>query len=52
MVYFFFKIKIQSEAERAVGQQSMLLEYSSALDRENDENDPASSKGGSERSDV
>lgn len=52
MIYFFFKIKIQSEAERAVGQHSMLVEYSSALARENNENEPASSEGGSERSAV
>ncbi|XP_031470281.1 macrophage mannose receptor 1-like [Phasianus colchicus] len=45
MVYFFFKIKIQSEAERAEGQHSMLLEYSSAPARENNEDDPASSRG-------
>ncbi|OXB84687.1 UNVERIFIED_CONTAM: hypothetical protein H355_001164 [Colinus virginianus] len=52
MVYFFFKIKIQSEAERATGPYNMLLEYSSAPARGNDENDPASSKGESEHSAV
>ncbi|XP_065587419.1 macrophage mannose receptor 1-like [Cyrtonyx montezumae] len=52
MVYFFFKIKIQSEAERAAGPDNILLEYSSAPARGNNENDPASSKGESEHSAV
>lgn len=43
MVYFFFKMKIQNEADQAAGQHSMLLEYSSAPARENNENNPASS---------
>ncbi|NXJ10454.1 MRC1 protein, partial [Odontophorus gujanensis] len=52
MVYFSFKIKIQSEAEQAARPYNVLLEYSSAPARGNDENDPASSKGESEHSAV
>ncbi|NWZ29106.1 MRC1 protein, partial [Asarcornis scutulata] len=50
MAYFLFKIKNQSETQRAVRQYSTLLEHSSNLPGGDDDNDPASNKEKDEHS--
>lgn len=50
MAYFLFKIKNQSETQRAVRQYSTLLEHSSNLPGGDVDNDPASNKEKDEHS--